>query len=51
VIQRGNHGEDVLFSDTDRRIYLGLVRHYAAKHDLAIIAYCLMSNHVHTGAA
>ena len=47
VTQRGNHGEDVFFSDQDRQIYLGLLAHYADKHDLAIAAYCLMSNHVH----
>ena len=47
VTQRGNHSEDVFSSDRDRQLYLELIAHYAAKHDLAIVAYCLMSNHVH----
>jgi len=47
LTQRGNHNEDVFFSERDRQIYLELIAHYAAKHDVAVVAYCLMSNHVH----
>jgi len=47
VTQRGNRRGDVFFDDADRQRYLGLLDHYADKHDLAIQAYCLMTNHVH----
>ena len=47
VTQRGNRGEDVFFADADRRRYLQLLTDYAAKHALAVQAYCLMTNHVH----
>ncbi|MBI2434542.1 MAG: transposase, partial [Candidatus Hydrogenedentes bacterium] len=41
VTQRGNRREDVFFSDGDRNTFLKLLWHYAAKHALAIRAYCL----------
>ena len=47
VTQRGNRREDVFFTDEDRRRYLELLKHYADKHGLEILAYCLMSNHLH----
>ena len=47
ITQRGNRGEDVFFADADRMRYLELLSQYAPKHGLDILAYCLMSNHVH----
>ena len=47
VTQRGNRREDVFFSDGDRRVYLELLQKYAQQHGLGIVAYCLMTNHVH----
>ena len=47
VTQRGNRKEDVFFTDTDRRRYLALLREYSEKHRLEILAYCLMTNHIH----
>ena len=47
VTQRGNRREDVFFSDGDRQRYLGFVREYSAARGLGVVAYCLMSNHVH----
>lgn len=47
ITQRGNRREDVFFDDDDRRRYLELLAEYAAKHELAVLAWCLMSNHVH----
>lgn len=47
VIFRGN-GRQLLFEDDDdRRYFLGLLTKKAAKFDIAIIAWCLMSNHIH----
>ena len=34
VTQRGNRGEDVFFTDADRRRYLELLGEYAGKHGL-----------------
>ncbi len=47
VTQRGNHSQDVFFSDGDRRVYLSILRDYCRRHGLRVLAWCLMSNHVH----
>ena len=47
ITQRGNNRQDVFFVDDDRRVYLELLREQAHKYGLEILAYCLMSNHVH----
>lgn len=46
-IQRGNRHQPVFFEDDDYRFYLALIDEFAAKADIAVIAYCLMPNHVH----
>jgi putative transposase len=47
VTQRGNARQVILSSDGDRVAYLELLRHYSELHGLAVLGYCLMSNHVH----
>src|ERR1700722_4150172 len=47
VTQRGNARQVILSSDRDRATYLELLRHYSELHALALLGYCLMSNHVH----
>ena len=47
VTQRGNRRDDVFFTDEDRTTYLAWLKDYAGKHKLDILAYCLMTNHVH----
>lgn len=47
VVQRGNRREDVFFTDADRRTYLSWLRDYADLYEVEILAYCLMTNHVH----
>jgi putative transposase len=47
VTQRGNNRSTVFFDDDDRRFYLNILHDYAQKHAVRILAYCLMSNHVH----
>lgn len=47
VTQRGNRQGQVFFSDEDRQAYLGWLEQYSARHEVEIIAYCLMENHVH----
>ncbi|TLS75590.1 transposase [Mariprofundus erugo] len=47
ITQRGNRRSDVFFSDDDRRTYLDWLCEYCEKHDVDILAYCLMTNHVH----
>ncbi len=34
-------------TDDERRIYLSLVQEYSEKYGASILAYCLMTNHVH----
>ncbi|HBY62490.1 MAG TPA: transposase [Solibacterales bacterium] len=47
VTQRGNHRLDVFTSDQLRRVYLGLLKEHGGRYGLRVLAYCLMSNHVH----
>jgi putative transposase len=47
VVQRGNNRQDVFFVDDDRRAYLELLAEQSKRHGLGLLAYCLMSNHVH----
>ena len=43
----GNRREKVFFTDDDRHAYLGWLKEYAEKHEVDILAYCLMPNHIH----
>ena len=47
ITHRGNRQEDVFFTPQDRDIYCSLLREYSNRHSLEIIAYCLMTNHIH----
>jgi putative transposase len=47
VTQRGNARQVILANDTDRVIYLALLREYSQLSGLSLLGYCLMSNHVH----
>ena len=47
VTQRGNRREAVFFKEADRRIYLEWLGRYAVRHEVQILAWCLMTNHVH----
>lgn len=47
IVQRGNNRERVFFDKDDHERYLSLLKHYSEKWNTPILAYCLMSNHVH----
>jgi putative transposase len=47
ITQRGNRRKDVFFVDEDYETYLEWLSHYCQKYELEILAYCLMTNHVH----
>lgn len=47
ITQRGNRREDVFFTDDDRKVYLAWLKAYCAEYRVDILAYCLMTNHVH----
>lgn len=47
ITQRGNRREDIFFTDEDRETYLSWLREYSDKFEVEILAYCLMTNHVH----
>jgi putative transposase len=47
VTQRGNRREDVLFDEADYRRYLSLLGEYAFARGFEVLAYCLMTNHLH----
>lgn len=47
LTQRGVDRQDVFHSDVDREVYLTLVSVSARRFGASLLAYCLMSNHVH----
>ena len=47
ITQRGNRRADVFFDNADRARYLKLLKEYALIHEVEILAYCLMRDHVH----
>jgi putative transposase len=47
ITQRGNARQDIFTADSIRSAYLRLLAEHAAASRLRILAYCLMTNHVH----
>ena len=47
VIQRGNNREKVFFAQSTREKYLALLKEYRDRWNISILAYCLMTNHIH----
>jgi putative transposase len=47
ITQRGNARRFILENDQERRIYLDLLQQGIQRHGIALIGYCLMSNHIH----
>ncbi len=47
VTQRGNYKNDVFEDDIDRQTYLTYICESSRKFHFTILAYCLMSNHIH----
>jgi putative transposase len=47
VTQRGNRKENVFFGNQDRKLYLRWLSEYCCRHEVEVLAYCLMTNHVH----
>lgn len=47
ITQRGVRKQRVFFSDEDRAMYLTLLQRYGERYGCLILAYALMTNHVH----
>ena len=47
ITHRGNNRQDVFFVGDDRRAYLANLKGHCDKYGLDVLAYCLMTNHVH----
>ncbi len=47
VTQRGNRRQTTFFDDDGRTAYLRWLSEYSKKHNVEVLAYCLMTNHVH----
>ena len=47
VVQRGNNRENVFLNRMDYEKYLLFLAKYSEEKEAAILAYCLMTNHVH----
>jgi putative transposase len=47
VTQRGNYRQQVFCEDADYALYMHLLQDLSSHYRVAILAYCLMPNHVH----
>ena len=47
ITQRGNRRMPTFLQDDDYAVYIDLMKTWCARHSVAILAYCLMPNHVH----
>jgi len=47
ITQRGNYRQEVFKKEEDYKHYCRWVNEYSEKYELEIMAYCLMTNHVH----
>lgn len=47
IVQRGHSREPVFFEDSDYRAYLDWLEEAGERHECAIHAYVLMTNHIH----
>ncbi len=47
LTQRGNNQQDVFFVVDDRRTYLAFLKERCTEAGVALLGYCLMTNHVH----
>jgi REP element-mobilizing transposase RayT len=43
----GNAGREVFVDDVDRQRFLAIAAPLAAKHEVLVVGYCLMGNHLH----
>ncbi|ABK44473.1 protein of unknown function DUF1568 [Magnetococcus marinus MC-1] len=47
VTQRGNRRQDVFFEEADYLFYLETVSYWSQKYGVEVLAYCLMTKHIH----
>ena len=47
VYNRGNRKQNIFLNEKDYKRYLAKLKDYKQKHNVTILAYCLMPNHVH----
>ena len=47
IVQRGNNREKVFLDRMDHEEYLSFLKRYSEEKEVAILAYCLMPNHIH----
>lgn len=47
IYNRGNGKEDIFFEDNDYFFYLKRLKDNLQKHEVKLLCYCLMPNHIH----
>jgi putative transposase len=47
IVQRGSRRLQTFFSEQDFKLYKQILKYWIDKEGIQIIAYCLMSNHIH----
>ena len=50
ITQRGNNKQNTFLEDEDYQTYLEFFEKYREKHNVGVIAYCPMPNHIHISA-
>lgn len=47
IYNRGHNKQAIFYDATDYQRYLKRLREYLEKHEVTLLAYCLMPNHIH----
>jgi putative transposase len=47
VVQRGNNRHDIFLADDDPHAYLQMLAVSVSRYSIRVVAFCLMTNHVH----
>ncbi len=47
IVHRGNNRQDIFFVHDDRIVFLDILKQHCDKYGLDVLAYCLMTNHIH----
>jgi putative transposase len=47
ITHRGNNRQDIFYTIDNYSQYLAFLKHYLAIHNVTLLGYCLMTNHIH----
>ena len=47
IVTRGVNRQNIFEADLERKVFLGWAQEAFVRHDVRLLSYCLMSNHIH----